>query len=240
MVIESPDMQRAIYRGQKLFPEIIYDITLMEGNPYTVPEIQTVLEGITVEGRKVSDTLQVLNLKRSLELMFALAREGTFHLNKSTLCRFHDAVAKEETLKWGVFRDGPVSIAGANPYIPPSATKLDALWTKGEEAVPEIENPVERAIAVFLFISRTQFFYDANKRTARSMMNSILLTHGQDIISIPAKLQREFNSKMIAFYLNGEATEMMIFMSGLQLGKTRFINPVEEESQERKSEGQKI
>ena len=42
------------------------------------------------------------------------------------------------------------------------------------------------ACVAFLFGSLHQFFWDGNKRTARLMMNGILLSEGYDAISIPA------------------------------------------------------
>jgi hypothetical protein len=69
-VMADPDTRRAIWRAKKIFAEIIHDITVLEGNPFTVPEIQTLLEGITVGGHKVSEAQQVMNQKESLLALF--------------------------------------------------------------------------------------------------------------------------------------------------------------------------
>jgi hypothetical protein len=34
--LAAPDSRRAIWRAKKIFAEIIHDITVMEGNPFTV------------------------------------------------------------------------------------------------------------------------------------------------------------------------------------------------------------
>ena len=89
-------------------------------------------------------------------------------------------------------------------------------------AAEQIVNPFERAMAVFLYMARTQCFWDGNKRTGRLLMNGILLQSGQDIISVPPSHQPEFNEKMIRFYESADATEMMRLLSGLQI-RYRFV-----------------
>lgn len=61
-------------------------------------------------------------------------------------------------------------------------------------------------------MSRNQFFYHVNKRTARFMMNGLLLSHGYPVINVPAKRGVEFNSKMIKFYDSEDPKEMIEFM----------------------------
>ena len=46
------------------------------------------------------------------------------------------------------------------------------------------------------------------------MMNGMLMSAGIDAISVPAAKVQEFNEKMVRFYLDKDATEMMAFMVG--------------------------
>jgi hypothetical protein len=46
------------------------------------------------------------------------------------------------------------------------------------------------------------------------MMNGILMSGGIDAISVFASKVREFNEKMVRFYLSKAAEEMMEFMVG--------------------------
>jgi prophage maintenance system killer protein len=71
-------------------------------------------------------------------------------------------------------------------------------------------------MAFFLFGALQQFYFDGNKRTARFMMNGVLLSHGCDAISVPAKRAQEFNENMVRFYLGKDATEMMRFLIDCQ------------------------
>jgi Fic family protein len=207
-----PDTRRAIWRAKKLFAEILHDITVMEGNPFTIPEIQTLLDGITVGGRKVSDAQQVLNQKDSLLALFEMAEQGRFALTPEVALRLQSLVARGEALEEGVFRTGKVTISGTS-YLPPVGLDLRQAFTAMAAQAEHIKNLFERAMAVLLFVARAQCFWDGNKRTGRLLLNGLLLQSGQDIISIPAAKRQEFNEKMIRFYETAEATEMMAFLS---------------------------
>lgn len=60
-----PDRARAIFRARKALDEVVFDTVALEGNPLTFPEVKTLLEGVTVGGRRVEDAEQVLNQARS-------------------------------------------------------------------------------------------------------------------------------------------------------------------------------
>ena len=49
--------------------DFVYNTSALEGNAMTFPEVQTLLEGTTVGGHKLSDEQQVLNQNRSIELL---------------------------------------------------------------------------------------------------------------------------------------------------------------------------
>ena len=75
-----------------------------------------------------------------------------------------------------------------------------------------IQKPFEKAAAFFLFGALQQSFLDGNKRTSRFMMKGILMSAGIDAISVPAAKAQEFNEKVVRFYLERDATEMMAFL----------------------------
>jgi Fic family protein len=213
-VLTSKGIERACFRLQKLFPEYVFNIVYLENNPFTFPEVKTLLEGITVGGHYLSDQQQVLNQSKSLNQLLTMVKQKTFVLDKATFCQLHGLVAFEEALEWGSFRTGEVSIAGTE-YQPPPAHQLEVIFSDGIKYLKTLANPLERGIAMFLFGSLQQFFWDGNKRTARLMMNGILLSHAIDAINIPAKKKLEFNQTMIAFYDTQNADDIMKFLINL-------------------------
>lgn len=201
----------ALFRVKKLLPEFVWNTTVLEDNPFTFPEVKTLLDGVTIGGHALSDEQQVLNQARSLLRLLDLVKHDQFAINKMIFCELNSIVAFEEALKWGVFRDGPVSIAGTT-YKPSNHEKLDEIFKSGCDFLLSLNNVMERSLVFFLFGAYQQFFYDGNKRTARLMMNGELLRHGYDAISIPAARKQEFNEKMMRFYANKDGTEMIRFL----------------------------
>ncbi|MEA2110919.1 MAG: Fic family protein [Campylobacterota bacterium] len=205
------DQKYFIMMAKKDKIDFVYNTSALEGNAMTYPEVQTLLEGITVGGHKLTDEQQILNQNRSVELLFTMLEASTFDLNKETLCKLHVKVAQEEALSWGVFRDGNVNIGGTD-YLPPKFQDLDALFKNGIKALKLIHDPILKALSYFLFGARTQFFFDGNKRVSRLIMNGILLHAGLPILNIKAKDRLEFNSKMISFYDTENYVEILTYL----------------------------
>lgn len=223
-----------------MLPEYVWDAGVLEGNPFTFPEVKTLLEGVTVGGHKLSDEVQILNLGKSSNYLLNLVRHQEFTFAKSTFCSLHALVAQNEALEWGHFRgEGiethftpDVALGKRGRYTPlatePGAARLNEVFATGVRSLEQsVSNPFERAAAFFLFGSLQQFFFDGNKRTSRFMMNGILMTEGIDAISIPAIRAAEFNSRMVEFYTNRDADEMMAFVLDChpEIVQIRKLNP---------------
>ena len=201
----------ALWRAEKLHAQIVTDTVNLEGNPFTLPEVQTLIDGVTVGGRKVEDAEQVLNQCASWRELIRQVREGEFALSKENACALNALVARNEALAWDRFRDLEVAIAGTE-YRPPAAEALSARFAAMLEAIRGEGDVLVQGMRLFLEMARQQFFCDGNKRTGRLMMNGALLQAGFDVLSIPAKRQLEFNEKMLRYYDAGEPGEMYAFL----------------------------
>lgn len=205
-----PNRTKALYLAKRELAVLVYDAVNLEGIHYTLPEVQTLLEGVTVGGHKLSDEKITLNQAAAWRFLFSALEKNTFSCSKAFACEIHQIAAKEEALKWGDFRTGKVTIAGSD-YIPPSAEQLPQLWEEMLNASEKFHDIYERAMFIFLQMARNQFFYDVNKRTGRFMMNGVLLQAGYPVINIPAKRQLEFNELMLKFYESNDPNEMFAF-----------------------------
>lgn len=206
-----PNKTKALFLAKKQLSEFIYNVVNLEGINYTLPEIQTLLDGVTIGGHKLSDQVITSNQIKAFEFLFHAVENNSFSLNKEFAIRLHDIAAKEESLEWGKFRTGLVTIAGTD-YLPPQAHLLDQLWDEMVEQISKIDDVYKQAICVFLQMARIQFFYDVNKRMGRLMMNGMLLSQGYPAINLPAKRQLEFNQLMLEFYNSNNMEPMTHFM----------------------------
>ena len=222
---QSISVDRAVFRYKQSLAEFVYDASALEGNPITYPEVQTLLDGITVGGRKLSDQQQVCNLGEAAKELFVIVKANRFRMNKSVSDRLHKLVAMGEALEAGQFRgEGEEIRLTPNVYLGEhgrysplptrkGAANLNRVYADGLAVLAaEVPDARERGMAYFLFCALQQFYFDGNKRTSRFMMNGILMSNGVDAISVPAAGAQDFNQKMVRFYVHRDATEMMGFL----------------------------
>jgi Fic family protein len=209
----------------KNISEFVWDASVLEGNPCTLPQVQTIMGGITVGGIKISDQEQVINLAKSCKKLHELIKREEFHLNRKTFLALHHILAREEALEWGNFR-GEGKETGYTPYVAlgeqgaytplptqAGAGNLITVFENGVHALKnECVNPFEQGAAFFLFGALQQFFFDGNKRTSRLMMNGVMMSSGIYRLSVPANKFQDFNEKMVRFYQTKDATEMFHFL----------------------------
>jgi prophage maintenance system killer protein len=205
------DKKKALFIAQKVFAELVFDVQSLEGMPFTLPEVQTYIQGITVGGHKVTDEAKLKQQILGWQKLIELVKTDTFAVSKEVACSIQEVIAKDEALEVGQFRSGQVSIAGTE-HRPPKADELDDIFAATIKDILEIEDIREQACRLHLDFARNQFFYDGNKRTGLLMLNGHLMSNGYPPLSVPAKRLTEYNAGMINFYESGEYDEMMKFL----------------------------
>ncbi len=206
-----PNQPIAIQLAKRELVSLVHNAVNLEGVMMTLPEVQTLLQGITIGGHKLSDQNMALNQSQAWQYVFALVQNNTFAFDKATACDIHAIAGKEEALQWGSFRTGSVTIAGSS-HVPPAPEDLDTYWQSMTNLVDSQTTIYDKAITACLQMSRNQFFWDVNKRMGRFMMNGILLNAGLPIINVPAKRQVEFNTLMLEFYDSNDMDNMNTFL----------------------------
>jgi len=207
----KPNKAKAIMLAKRQLAEFVCDAVNLEGINFTLPEIQTLLDGITVGGHKVTDQQIALNQADTWRTIFELIKNNQFEITLEKICDLHFIAAKDEALEWGKFRSGGVIISGTD-YMPPPADSLPELFKTMVDDASRISDIYDRAIHLFLTMARCQFFYDVNKRMGRFIMNGLLLSRGYPAINLPAKRQLEFNQLMLTFYESGDQKPMNTFL----------------------------
>lgn len=207
----TPNRPKALMLAKRQLSELVCDAVNLEGINMTLPEVQTLLDGITVGGHKLSDQQITLNQGTAWQTLFQWIEQDKFEVSAKTACNLHTIAGKEEALEWGQFRSGNVMIAGTQ-YQPPASNELPQRFETMLADMERLDDIYDQAIHLFLSMARNQFFYDVNKRTGRFMMNGHLLQHGYPAINLPAKRQLKFNQLMLAFYDSADQSAMNAFM----------------------------
>ena len=206
------DRQKAFFQAKKMLPEYVFDTSQLENNPISFPEVQTLLDGISIGGHKLRDVEQVLNIKNTWLMLLEKIINNKFEVTKQMFNEVNENIAKNEALEWGHFRTGKVCIAGTKTYVAPDFKDLDEIFDKEIDLILNGFNPIEQAIRIFLWGALNQFYWDGNKRTARIMANGILISSGIGVFNIKATDILEFNRLMIDFYDNKNASDIVKFL----------------------------
>lgn len=152
-----------------------YNTNAIEGNPLTLRQTALLLvDGITPEGAKAEHAIEALNSKDAWE--FVRTFKGS--LNRRYICRVQEEVTKHTPCRiQGAYRDREVRIAGSD-WTPPLAarvaTEMDRTFRlyRSDRAT---RHPVERAALLHNRVVRVHPFTDGNGRTARLLMNGVLM-----------------------------------------------------------------
>lgn len=86
----------------------------MEGLNITFSETKTILEGVNVPNLRIDEIQCVLNLRDAWKYVINNI-ENDFNLD--FICKINELVARNESIDWGVLRQGTVQITGTD-YIP--------------------------------------------------------------------------------------------------------------------------
>jgi Fic family protein len=165
----------------QILVEWIYNSNAIEGSTITLQETRLILEtGLTVGGKSLREHFEVINHRDAInyvEDLVASAEPITpFHVrqvHKLVLSRIDDVNA-------GRYRETQVRIAGA-AFTPPESWLVPNLMTEwGEWLGIEEErlHPIELAALAHHRLVAIHPFIDGNGRTARLIMNLILMRAG--------------------------------------------------------------
>lgn len=223
-LIRPSELERSLFRLEKSLPELIWNAAALEGNTFTLPQVQTLLDGVTVGGKKLEEAEQILALSEAMDLMIRALRDGSFSLSKDLSDRIHGVVAQHEAIESGAFRgEGNVNGGGAVKLAGGGSVDGDPTGERGEllqadyanllASLDTLTDPRARALVYFASATRSQFYFDGNKRTARIMMTGALIQSGFEPISIPFARQEEFNVALDELFRTDDGTRLISFLA---------------------------
>lgn len=225
---DNMSLAENVYLAKRLLVENIYHSAKLEGCQVTFPETKTILDGVSVGNLCMSDVECILNLRDAWRYLLANV-EAPFTLDFANAINGY--VARNESLKWGVLRDGNVYVTGTE-YIPPIPEEKAVV--KQIEKILSLPTPTEQAIRYFTWGIRSQLYYDGNKRTSTLCANKILISQGKGVLSIPENKLLEFNQRLTKFYdtANYDVIEPFVYEHCI-----KEFNPVKEKSLKRADKG---
>jgi len=198
-----------------------YNSNAIEGNPLTLRETALVLaDKIAPQGTGTDAVIEAINGKDAWEfangwkgqLNEAFIRKLQYHVTKNTACRIQ-----------GAYRDSQVGISGSDwkPPKPQNVPKLIKELCTGYSAKKKKLHPVELAAWAHNHFVQIHPFTDGNGRTARLILNWILMKNRLPPVIILVKNKQEYysviesgdagNDKPFADFLGRQLIEQYTF-----------------------------
>ena len=188
--------EQNIFLAKKTFVELVYNTAYIEGCNVTFPQTQTIIDGAMVNGVTVDDIQTVLNLRDAWRFCIETVDA---ELTLGYICKINEYISRNESLQWGVLRNGRVGVGDFIPSVPEKENVLKEL-----ERIGSIKEPVERALDYFAYGCKQQLFWDGNKRTSTIVASKILIEAGEGILTIGKENAEEFNTVLYNWYLKDE------------------------------------
>ena len=215
-----------LYNLQKTMPVAVWETSVLEGIVITLPEVQTLMEGTSVDGRPLHDLRQVDNIATAYRHLHELVEQGTFELTSGAAHRFNFILERDEILDPGKFRldhtivqspGGEVALLDGTFFRAPDpgahGESLHRIWQDGISAIETIADPDERGLATFAWIAYNQFYYNGNKRTAKFLANGVLMSHGINAVNPSSRTRDTYNAALDHLYRTSDATAIMQYLS---------------------------
>lgn len=173
-----------------------YTSNALEGNSLTLSETKVLLEdGITIGGKPIRDCYEATGHARAYDYMLEIARGGPLQFREEDILRLHalfyGGIDPDHA---GRYREDQVFITGTE-YVPPTADEVPGLMTELVEDLNQRKDdthPVLLAAYAHRRLVDIHPFQDGNGRTARLLMNLILVNKGYCVISIPPVLRHDY------------------------------------------------
>lgn len=177
--------------------ELTYSSNAIEGNTLTRKETAAVVEkGLTIGGKSIVEHLEATNHAKAIEDIVKLAQSKTLHISENDILTIHNTILHGiDDDNAGHYRSIPVRISGStvilpNPIKVPGLMSEFIKWVKDNIDI----HPVELAAEAHYKLVTVHPFTDGNGRTARLLMNLVLMQNGYT----PALIRKEDRIKYIS------------------------------------------
>jgi len=174
-----PQLVKKLWEQMQI--EFTYNSNAIEGNTLSLRETQLVIqEGITVRGKSLREHLEARNHPDAINYIENLARKGNT-IKQDDILKAHELLMRGiDDQNTGKYRTGQVRVAGAT-FMPPSASKIQSMISELLQTLnqnPDELRPIELAAFFHHKLVYIHPFLDGNGRTARLLMNVILMRSG--------------------------------------------------------------
>jgi Fic family protein len=234
-LLERVDKGLAVIARNRPLPQVIlkklhkqlvvdwtYNSNAIEGNTLSLYETRLVLEdGLTIGRKSLREHLETINHKEAIAFVEKLAGTANENITERNIREIHALVLKGIDSEYaGRYRDIQVRISGS-PHVPPEPLLVNDLMKNMLQVVDENDHSVIQAAKAHFELTSIHPFVDGNGRTARLLMNLILMRNGY----VPAVILKNDRKQYYRALEKGHAGQLdeLIILIGRALERTIYL-----------------
>lgn len=188
-----------------------YSSNALEGNTLTLSETKVIIEdGLTVGGKSLRECWEATGHAKAYDWMLSMARSENLVITEAVIQKLHylfySGIDADQA---GRYRNHQVFITGTD-YLPPTPEEVPKQMKMFVQSLQEKKgklHPVELAAYAHRRLVDIHPFADGNGRTARLLMNMILINQGFCVISIPPILRLDYINALHAAQRKKDPTD---------------------------------
>lgn len=208
-----PLSQDALRHLQKYYDvELTYTSNAIEGNTLTLRETAEVIEhGITVGGKRLKEHLEAVDHYDALLWMREIASQTT-PIGEATICELHRRVVlRSDPTIAGIYSRFPRRIAGS-PVVFPNPAKVPQLMAELGDWLGATPTTPAAAFDAHFRLVAIHPFSDGNGRTARLLMNLMLLRGGYVPVAVRLEDRKAYLDALEEGSLTGDQGGFQMLM----------------------------
>lgn len=197
------------------FTNLVHTNARFEGINTTLPQTQTIIDGLGVDGVSINDINTIVDIKKGWELITT----SNEPLDLAFMQKINSVVADKDSLAPGEFRTGQgmVIIGSDQEYVPP-IVNLEQEKEYFTNLMKKDISTTERALKLMYHNMRSQLFWDGNKRTATLAANKLMIDNGAGLINIPLNKWGHWNELISDYYRTDNSDKILdwTYKNGIQ------------------------
>lgn len=211
--------------------EFTYTSNAIEGNTLSMAETALVVEkGITIGGKTIREHLEAINHAQAIDFIKTLCHKKFTDLALDDILAIHKMVLQKiDDMHAGVLRQVGVRVVGSTTIFP-NTVKVPFLmvdfitWLQTTQ-----DHPIIIAALAHYKLVTIHPFVDGNGRTARLLMNLLLLQHGYPLAIIKKEKRADYISAIESARQKEDMTEFyLIVAQGLEYTLDNYLEAVEQ------------
>lgn len=192
--------------AKKNLVRLVFTTSRFEGLNTTLPQTQTIIDGMSAAGVSIDDTNVIVQLKRGWQYVIREDKPLSLNIEQN----INLLVARYDSLDPGSFRTGNVTVelGNSNGEWQPPEINLDQERKFFDELMQKDTSITDKAMTLMYHNMRNQLFWDGNKRTATLAANKLMIDNGAGLINVPLNKWDKWNELISEFYLTGKMDKL--------------------------------